>query len=440
MAAADMNLYDYIQLKVYDIHSYKRGRIITQSQLPSALKNGIGMRHGICFEGLHGPGNPHPSFNSDVKYTNMRMVPILSTLRPCQKSVFGNRKVGSVICELRFPEDMSVDTSSPREATQAVLELLQKEFGLHIKSSFEIEFRIRDAKTQKLLGDRSQWASLASVEKHQDVIIGLFDEMRDMGVKVDTILYERGIGQFEYTLEVTEGIEAADMVAEFRTASHLFLGSKGYDAEFLTCKDTTSNVHNGHHYNISLWNSNGANALINPDKPAELSEFGRHWLAGLIEHAPALTALSSPTVNCYRRINSEWAPNFANWVAENRACTFRVKIEPGRNMYIENRIPSSACNPHLVLAGTVAAGIDGVRRKLPLPEPFVETKRLPATLEETLNELEADTVLTEILGPKLVELYIFTKRSYEIKHFRSFDKISDEDMFLKEKEYYHDSL
>ncbi|RUS76598.1 hypothetical protein EGW08_015640 [Elysia chlorotica] len=405
---SDVNQYDYIELKIYDVHGYKRGRIITCSQLPSVLKNGIGMRHGMCYEGMHGIYNNHQFFVHDGKHVNMRMVPILSTLRPCQKSVFGNRKVGSVICELRFPEDMSVDTSTTRESAQSVLCLLQEELGLHIKSSFEIELGIRDSKTGKYLGDNSQWGSLVALEENQDLLMGLSDDLRDMGIKCDTLLCERAIGQFEYTLEITDGIEAADMLAEFRAASHLYLKREGYDAEFMACNDTIGNIYNGFHYNISMWDSNGVNVLINPDKPSELSEFGRHWLAGLIEHAPALTALCSPTVNCYRRVNSKWGPNFANWGIEQRACTFRVKIEPGRNVYIENRIPSSACNPHLVLAGTVAAGIDGVRRKLPLPEPFVETKRLPATLEEALNELEADTVLTEILGPKMVDWYIFS--------------------------------
>ncbi|RUS80603.1 hypothetical protein EGW08_011613 [Elysia chlorotica] len=294
------NLYDYIELKVYDVHGYKRGRFIHRCQLPSVIKNGIGMRHGMCYEGMHGPSNQHPLFTSAVNYSNMRMVPILSTLRPCQKSVFGNRKVGSVICELRFPEDMSVDTSSPREATQAVLDLLREEFGLHIKSSFEVEFGIRDPKKQKYLGDRSQWASLVTVGKNQELLLGLMDEMRTMEIKMDTLLSERAIGQFEYTFELTDGIEAADMVAEFRAASHLYLESKGFDAEFMACNDPTTKIHNAYHYNISLWDSNGVNVFLNPDNPAELSEFGRHWLAGLIEHAPALTALSLPTVNCYR--------------------------------------------------------------------------------------------------------------------------------------------
>ena len=90
------------------------------------------------------------------------------------------------------------------------------------------------------------------------------------------------------------------MLTEFKAASHLYLKSKGFEGEFMTSNDPNGSIHHGSHFNFSLWNSDGGNVLVNPDNPQELSQFGRHWLAGLVEHAPALTALSSPTVNCYR--------------------------------------------------------------------------------------------------------------------------------------------
>ncbi|GFO06391.1 glutamine synthetase [Plakobranchus ocellatus] len=139
-----------------------------------------------------------------------------------------------------------------------------------------------------------------------------------------------------------------------------------------------------------------------------------------------------------RRLGSEGAPRHANWALENRATAFRVRIEPAGNVYIENRLPSSACNPHLVLASTLAAGMDGVRRKLPLPQPLDESIKLPETLEKALEELEADTLLKEAISPKLVELFIDNKREFEIQEFQTLGELSDEEMLLKEKEYYYD--
>ncbi|GFS24239.1 glutamine synthetase [Elysia marginata] len=155
---------------------------------------------------MKGMSNRHPAFTTERVFSNMKLTPVLSTLKPCQKSVFGSRKVGSIICELRFPEDGTLDTSSPREATQAVLEKLQSEFGLRIKSSFEVEFGIRNSKTQ-LLDHGRKWGSLTVLESGQDYLMDLMDDLRDIGVKVDTLLTERGNGQYEVTFEIVDGIE-----------------------------------------------------------------------------------------------------------------------------------------------------------------------------------------------------------------------------------------
>ena len=138
-----------------------------------------------------------------------------------------------------------------------------------------------------------------------------------------------------------------------------------------------------------------------------------------------------------RRVGTPFAPTFANWGQENRHSVFRVKIEPKGNVYIENRLPSGACNPYLVIASTLAAGMDGVRRNLELPQPMDESRKLPATLEEALQALEADTMLKTALGEKMVEMFVYTKRTFEIEEFKAFGELSDEEKMLKEKEYYY---
>ncbi|GFS12769.1 glutamine synthetase [Elysia marginata] len=227
------------------------------------------------------------------------------------------------------------------------------------------------------------------------------------------------------------------MVADFKTASFVHLKRKGLTAEFMTCVRPDKGNCSGFHYNFSLWDSQGRNVFADPDDCGKLSELGRHWLAGMVEHAPAMAALVCPTINCYRRIGAPWAPKFANWSQEVRTGTFRLKIEPGGNVYIENRLPSSACSPHLVLAATLAAGMDGVRRKLDLPQPLEESRRLPTTLEKALDVLEGDLILKAALGDNLVDMYIYAKRSFEIDEFKAFGELSDDEMLLKEKEYYY---
>ena len=112
----------------------------------------------------------------------------------------------------------------------------------------------------------------------------------------------------------------------------------------------------GLHYNHSLWTLDGKTALFDPSASDQLSDIARYWIGGLIKHSAALTALCSPTVNCYRRLHGPRLPDKANWGLEDRNASFRVKNYSEQGTYFENRIPGGSCNPYLVLAATVAAG------------------------------------------------------------------------------------
>ena len=117
-----------------------------------------------------------------------------------------------------------------------------------------------------------------------------------------------------------------------------------------------------------------------------------------------------------------------------------MKTEPGENVYIENRLPSSACCPHLVMASTVSAGMDSVRRKLKLPEPLQEARKLPTSLEQALKAVESDPVLRQALGSKFVDLSVYTKHTFECDEFKAFGELSDGELLVKEKEYYYDPM
>ncbi|GFN84192.1 glutamine synthetase [Plakobranchus ocellatus] len=392
--------YDFIVLKIYDVHGYEKGRFVSRQKMHDIMKHGLGLDGGVCFYGVKGQPANHPAFRKDVDFANFRLMPILSTLKPCLiKSEHGDYKTASVLCRL-IRHDGTLEMSTPREVTLGALQRLESEFGLKIKSTFEAEFNIIDQRTAKALAHFTKWCSVTAVQNAQTLLMTLTKAMNEIGVKMDTIMSEHGPGQFEVTFDVTEGIEAADMAAEFKVASYVFLKSKGYDASFMTRLYPDQGCANGFHFNFSLWDSNGRNVFADPKDPYKLSSFGRHWLAGMLAHAPAMTAICSPTINCYRRIGTPYAPSYVNWSPENRDSTFRLKTEPGNNVFIENRIPSSSCNTHLVLACTLVAGMDGVRRQLPLPEPLETSKILPPTLDKALAALEADTILSDALGQK----------------------------------------
>ncbi|KAK3730250.1 hypothetical protein RRG08_034995 [Elysia crispata] len=428
--------FDFLELRVYDIHGFARCRMVSGSAMEDVIKNGKGVSGFVRFLGVKGQSSLHLHPPDFVESTNYKLMPIMSTLKPYQKIARGHRKIATVLCELRFT-DGTLEKSMPRETVLTLLQQLQEEFGLTIRSAFEVEFGIRDAQTGKSFAHEAKYASSVAIQASGDILFDFVESMQDIGIKIDTLMTEYGAGQFEVTCDITEGIEAADMIADFKTASYVYLQKKGLCAEFMTCVEPDIGCRNGFHLNVSLWDAKGRNLFADPEDQEKLSDFGRHWLAGMIDHCPAMLALSSPTINCFRRVGSPAGVSFANWSQKARKVSFRLKVEANGNVYIENRIPSSASNPYLVLASTLAAGMDGVRRKLELPPPGKDNTRLPATLEEALDALEADTRLTEALGDRMVQMFIYTKRTFEVEEFKSLGELSDEKMLLKEKEYYY---
>ncbi|GFR94784.1 glutamine synthetase [Elysia marginata] len=179
------------------------------------------------------------------------------------------------------------------------------------------------------------------------------------------------------------------------------------------------------------------------------AEFGSGQFEGTFDIADDIellrenrdTATGQPTYLSFcRRIGFSFSPCYANWANENRESTFRVRFEAGQNVYMENRLPSSACSPHLVLACTLAAGMDGLRRNLSLPGPMDTSKKLPDSLDEALNALEADAILKESLGEKFVDMFVYSKRTFELEEFKAFGDLSEDKQILKEKEFYYELL
>jgi glutamine synthetase len=195
-------------------------------------------------------------------------------------------------------------------------------------------------------------------------------------------------------------------------------------ASFMT-KPYTDQSASGGHYHHSLLDRSGGNAFHDPDAENGLSALSRYWIGGQLAHASALTALVAPTVNCAKRYKLwSFAPMNATWGLEDRTVAVRVKDGRDENTHLENRMPSAASNPYVVMAGIVAAGIDGMEREIEPPPPTAqvayldeEAPKLPATLHEALDALEQDTILCGYLGEEFIKLFLAVKR-FEIEKAR----------------------
>ncbi len=240
-----------------------------------------------------------------------------------------------------------------------------------------------------------------------------------------------------------EALRAADNHVKLRETIRGVAFEYGLFAS-LAPKPFPDQAGNGAHIHFSLWDDAGRNAFYDRAAPDGLSAIGRQFIAGLLDHLPALVALTCPSFNSYRRLQPQsWSSAYTVWGHDNREAAVRVAspfwsdVEGSTNL--ELKAADSSCNPYIALGGLLAAGLDGVGRGLD-PADSTETdpaslsdaersargiRRLPASLDEALDNLAADRLLMEALGDLLGRSYLAVRRS----EARAYAAMDDEAQF-----------
>jgi glutamine synthetase len=263
-------------------------------------------------------------------------------------------------------------------------------------------------------------------EQRYDLIDPVVEILRKnlekLGLPLRSYEIEFGPSQFEFTLGPMAGMAAADAMVLFRSAVKQIARRHGYHATFM-CRPKLPNVmSSGWHLHQSLNDlKTGRNAFV--AEREDLSETGKRYLAGLLAHARGAAALSTPTINGYKRYRPySLAPDRIVWGKENRGALIRVVGNPGDPATrLENRGGEPAANPYLYFASQIYSGMDGIARRLPLPPsadtPYeTQADLLPRTLGEALEALKHDAVLCEGLGKAFVDYYCRIKEA-EIARF-----------------------
>ncbi|XP_071845140.1 lengsin-like [Apostichopus japonicus] len=313
----------------------------------------------------------------------------------------------------------------PRNILQAQLQDLAMK-DLSILSAIEYEFWLVDEKTRVPINPDINGYSTLQFAKHQEFLSKIALNLFEAGVDVNCSQVEYGKGMFEITMEPSFGMKAADTAATLRTGVKEMSMQNGMIGSFMS-KPFLDAVAASGHLNHSLWSPDGKTSkLSDPSRPHGLSDIGEHWIAGLLDHAPALSFLQAPTLNCLQRINISdiFVPTNASWGINNRTCAVRIKKGGSDGMYFENRLGSSAGNPYISLAATIAAGLDGINRELRLP-PAVPidilasdegnvpagAAPLPRDLESALKVLKNDEVMMNAMGTDFVDALECVRRS-----------------------------
>jgi glutamine synthetase len=303
--------------------------------------------------------------------------------------------------------------------------------GLQLRAALEAEFSLaRQADDGRFVPfDETLCFSSIAMTQAGAFADALVAALEAQGLAVEQYYPELGHGQHEISIRHADALPAADNHIKLRETIRGVAFQQGLFAS-LAPKPFPDQAGNGAHIHFSLWDSAGTNVFYDGAAPDGLSTIGRHFIGGVLAHLPALVALTCPSVNSYRRLRPQsWSSAYTAWGHDNREAAIRVaspfwsNVEGSTNL--ELKACDSSCNPYLALGGLLAAGLDGVERGL---DPGAPTEvdpatlsdaerhargiqRLPGSLDEALDKLEADAVLMEALGELLARSFLAVRRS-----------------------------
>ena len=257
---------------------------------------------------------------------------------------------------------------------------------------------------------------LGGTELRREIVLAL----EKMGIPVKHSHHEVGHGQHEIDLRHTNGLTMADSVVTYRVVVKELAARKGGHATFMP-QPFSDRPGSGMHTHMSLF-SGDENAFFSPDEDEfHLSDLGKKFIAGLVRHAPEITAITNQWVNSYKRLvpGSE-APIFASWTAGNMNDLIRVPaFRPGleASMRVEYRAPDAACNPYLAFTAMLAAGLAGIENDYPLSSPIIEESngesrslpRLPSSLYEAVSIAEKSELLRKNIGDRAIDSFCRNK-------------------------------
>ncbi len=244
-----------------------------------------------------------------------------------------------------------------------------------------------------------------------------------MGFEIEGAHHEVAPGQHEIDFGYAPALQTADAISTFKFVVKRVALEYGLLASFLP-KPASGVSGSGMHCHLSLFRD-GRNAFADPEGEYGLSRLALNFIAGLLEHAPGMVAVTNPLVNSYKRLVPGYeAPVNVAWSTSNRSALIRIPAKRGNSTRAEFRMPDPSCNPYLALALMLAAGLDGIEQGLEPPPAIqrnifkmtVREKRhhkireLPGNLSEAVDALERDETLVAALGEHLHDRYSEAKR------------------------------
>ena len=396
----------FIRLQFCDIFGIPKNIAIAASQLESALNNEC-IFDGISVEGFVRTGE-----------SDMYLYPDLDSFEiyPWRPQA---GKVARMFCNV-YTLDKEPFAGDPRNVLHRVVEKAER-MGLNFKVNPEPEFFLFDfddnGQPTTKTKERGGYFDVAPADQGENVRRDIILNLEEMGFDISSSHHEISPAQHEIDFKEENAEAAADMIMTFRMAVKTIAKKHGLYATFMP-KPVEGISGSGMHINVLAQDKSGKNVFAGDNET--ISEVAKYFIAGVLSHVKGMTLVTNPIVNSYKRlvpgfdapVNISWSSSSAN-----RGALVRIPSKRGENTKIELRNPDGTSNPYLTIALILAAGMDGIEKKLNPPKED-EAYTLPMTLGEAIEAFKEDDFVKEVLGESIYNKFLDAKTK-EWADFRS---------------------
>jgi glutamine synthetase len=363
-------------------------------------------------------------------YGDYTMKPDLATLR----RVPWLPGTALVICDVLDHRTHEAVPHSPRAMLRRQIARLEG-MGLQAMMASELEFFLFAQSFEELhaagyrgmtpIGPYNEDYHIFQTSKEEEVMRAIRTGLTAAGIPVENSKGEASAGQEEVNVTYADALAAADGHSVVKNAIKEIAWSKGRAVTFLAKYDLKA-AGSSCHVHQSLWTLDGAPAFHDPAGAHSMSALMGHYVAGLLAHASEITYFLAPYINSYKRFMAgTFAPTKAIWSTDNRTAGYRLVGEGTKSVRIECRVGGSDLNPYLAYAALIAAGIDGIERKLELESEFRgdaygsrRAREIPKTLRDATEALRKSAMLRAALGDEVVDHYVHAGRWEQAEYDR----------------------
>jgi glutamine synthetase len=422
LRAVNDHAVEFVNLWFTDITGIVKNITVPAAELDGCLENGVWF-DGSSVEGF-----------ARIAESDMFLKPDLATFAvvPWEPE---EPKTARMICDVHTPTGEPF-IGDPRGALRRVM-AEAAEMGFAYYTGPELEFFLFKPTPDGMLMPLIPHDLAGYFDISTDLALNVRRQMVKalgaFGIKVESLHHEVATGQHEIDFRYADALRSADNAVTYRVALKAVAQRVGLHCTFMPKPAPGVNGSGMHVHQSLAYTHSGKNAFADPDDEYGLSDIAKHFIAGQLKHVRGMAAVLAPLVNSYKRLVPGYeAPVYISWARINRSALIRVPHTNNTNRItgarLELRCPDPSCNPYLAFAVMLKAGLDGIRCRLPWPEPVEENLyvgngggrlgMLPGSLDEALDELEKDTVIQDALGLHIFERYLEAKRQ-EYSAYRS---------------------